>query len=230
MVRPTTQLCSTATSTDTGNNPIAWQTVPLRETVLCLIARISSRVFLGEELCRNEDWLKITRDYTVDSFKAAEFLRLWPTSIRFIVHWFLPSCRVARAHVATARRVIDPVIQKRREQKRLDSKVEFDDALEWFEKESKGNPYDPAIGQLVLSMAAIHTTTDLVCQVLTDLTQHPEMLEPLRKEIITALQDGGWKKTSLYNMKLLDSVIKESQRMKPIGIGKPLTLTHLPHH
>lgn len=200
---------------------IEWQAKPLRETVLRLIARISSRVFLGDELCRNEDWLKVTREYTVDSFRAAEELRLWPASVRFAVHWFLPSCRKARDHVATARRVIKPVLEKRREQKKVDGdKVDFDDALEWFEKEAKGTPYDPAVAQLVLSMAAIHTTTDLICQVLTDLTRHPEMLQPVRDEIIGALQDGGWKKTSLYNMKLLDSVIKESQRMKPIGVGK----------
>ncbi|KAK3326799.1 putative cytochrome P450 monooxygenase [Apodospora peruviana] len=195
-----------------------WQSVPLRETLLRLVARISSRVFLGEELCRNEEWLKVTREYTVDSFKAAEYLRFFPTWTRPFVHWFLPSCRVARGHVATARRVIAPVLQKRREQKNSNEKVEFDDAMEWFEKEAKGQEYDPAISQLVLSMAAIHTTTDLVSQVLTDLCKHPEIVEPLRKEIVACLEDGGWKKTSLYNMKLLDSVIKETQRVKPVSM------------
>ena len=38
--------------------------------------------------------------------------------------------------------------------------------------------------------------------------------------MITVLGEGGWTKTSLHNMKLLDSVIKESQRTKPIGLGK----------
>lgn len=32
-----------------------WHEIPLRETILHAIARISSRVFLGEELCRNEE-------------------------------------------------------------------------------------------------------------------------------------------------------------------------------
>ncbi|KAH7049327.1 cytochrome P450, partial [Macrophomina phaseolina] len=37
-----------------------------------------------------------------------------------------------------------------------------------------------------------------------------------RKEIIEVLQaDGGWKKTSLYKLKLLDSCMKESQRLHP---------------
>ncbi|KAK0614946.1 cytochrome P450 [Bombardia bombarda] len=195
-----------------------WQTVPLRETMLRLLARISSRVFLGEELCRDEAWLKVTREYTVDGFRAAEELRLWPAPTRFFVHWFLPLCRRARAHVSQARRVIGPVLERRRQQKKAYPTVQFDDALEWFEQTAKGQPYDPAIVQLVMSLAAIHTTTDLVCQVLIDIAGHPEILQPLREEMITTLREHGWKKMSLYNMKLLDSVIKETQRVKPIGI------------
>ena len=100
--------------------------------------------------------------------------------------------------------------------------VDGDDAIDWFERTSNGRSYDPAMVQLVMSLAAIHTTTDLVCQTLMDIAQHPEILEPLREEISTILKEEGWRKTSLYKMKLLDSVIKESQRMKPIGISKSM--------
>ena len=55
---------------------------------------------------------------------------------------------------------------------------------------------------------------------MTDLCRNPEIIGELRQEITKALRDGGWKKTSLYNMKLLDSVIKESLRVKPTGIGR----------
>ena len=137
----------------------------------------------------------------------------------------MPACQVARAHVATARRVITPVLEKRRQQKKTDPTAKFDDAMEWFETESydpktgKRAEYDPAVAQLVMSMAAIHTTTDLVCQVLIDIHRHGrDLLPEIRDEIVSCLREGGWKKTSLYNMKLLDSVIKETQRVKPIGI------------
>lgn len=77
-------------------------------------------------------------------------------------------------------------------------------------------------------MAALHerltliTQSDMITQVIYDIAQNPEVIEPLRKEMVEVLTKGGWKKTSLYNLKLLDSVIKESQRLKPIGSGKPL--------
>lgn len=192
--------------------------------MLQLIARISSRVFLGEELCRDEAWLRITREYTITAFRAAEELRVYPVLVRYIVHWFMPSCQKARALVKEARRVIGPVIeQRRRARKEAEANgLEYkapEDAIEWFEAEAHGAAYDPPNAQLIMSIAAIHTTTDLTCQTLTCIAQHPEIIGELREEIRSALAEGGWQKTTLYNMKLLDSVIKESQRLKPIGLG-----------
>ena len=98
---------------------------------LRLVSRVSSRVFLGEEVCRNPDWLRVTREYTVDGFRAAEELRLWPVPLRYLVHWFLPSCRLARSHVREARRIIHGLLEKRRSQERLAEKVQYEDAIEW---------------------------------------------------------------------------------------------------
>lgn len=198
----------------------------MNSTFLHFVARISSRVFLGTELCRNEAWLKITKDYTSNGFTATDRLREYPVFLRGIVHWFLPNCRAARAQIREAAAIIQPVIDKRRALKAAAAAEgkpapEYSDAIEWFEQASvsKGTPYNPAVSQLFLSTVAIHTTTDLLGQVLVDLANHPEVVDDLRKEILEVLREGGWKKTSLYNMKLLDSVVKESQRMKPLQLG-----------
>lgn len=103
-----------------------------REKFIRLVARVSSRVFLGEEICRNDDWLRVTREYTVNGFMAAEELRLWPAPLRGIVHWFLPSCQRARADVAETRSIISDVLEKRRLQKQRGEKVDYEDALEWY--------------------------------------------------------------------------------------------------
>ncbi len=110
----------------------AWHTVALRDMALRLVSRVSSRVFLGEEVCRNPDWLRVTREYTVDGYRAAEELRLWPAPLRYLVHRFLPSCSLARSHVREARRIINGVLEKRRAQERLGEKVQYEDAIEWY--------------------------------------------------------------------------------------------------
>lgn len=204
---------------------LEWHSIDFKDTILQLVARVSSRVFLGELLCRDEEWLRITRDYTTSSFIAAEELRLWPAPLRPVVHWFLPKCGELRALVRKAREVVRPILEERQRQKMNPPQTEsekakvFDDAIEWFETAANGRPYDPISAQLLLSTAAIHTTTDLTCQTLTKIAQNPEILAPLRKEIADVLQEHGWKKTALYEMKLLDSVIKEGQRTKPSSIG-----------
>lgn len=209
-----------------------WHAVPLKQTILPFVSRLSSRVFLGEELCRDPAWLRITANYTTDAFRAAQELRLWPAFLRRIAVRFLPRCRVLRAEVSEASRLLNNVLEKRRlEKEAAVEPKEYHDMIEWFEQVARGRKYDPAIMQLGMSFAAIHTTTDMITQLLFDLARNPELIEPLRREVVTVLSEGGWRKSSLYKLKLLDSVIKESQRMKPIGFGKsaPCLAHHVAH-
>jgi len=41
-----------------------WSTIKPYHSVLRLVARISARVFLGLPLCRNEEWLEISTEFT----------------------------------------------------------------------------------------------------------------------------------------------------------------------
>ncbi|KAF4826810.1 Cytochrome P450 monooygenase 1 [Colletotrichum tropicale] len=200
-----------------------WKEFVLRPTLLDLVARISARVFLGEEGCRNPAWLKITKEYTVDAFIAGVELRKYPPGIRHVIHWFLPQCKAIRAHQQTARNIINEVLHARKveDQQRLAQGLKpkpRNDAVEWFEQMAKGRNYDAATFQIALAIAAVHTTTDLLSQTLYDIMQHPEIVPALREEIATVISQDGWEKTALYKMKLMDSVIKESQRIKPPNV------------
>ncbi|KAI8247611.1 Cytochrome P450 monooygenase 2 [Colletotrichum sp. SAR 10_98] len=202
-----------------GESP-EWRSVAAKDAILDLVARLSSRVFLGNELCRNEAWLRVTKDYTVISFMAAMKLTFVPRPLRPLVHWFLPDCRLVRQHLAQARALISGVIEQRRSAKREaaakgEEAPSHNDAIEWAEMECKGQAYDAAVFQLTLSFAAIHTTTDLLAQTMLFLANQPELITPLREEVVQVLKAEGWRKTALYNMKLMDSALKETQRMKP---------------
>lgn len=153
---------------------------------------------------------------------AVSAVKRYPRVLHRFVHWFLPQTRQLRSQVAEARRIIQPVIDQRAAAGWVhpgnESGKKYTDALQWMYELSKGKAYDFAMGQLGLSLAAIHTTADLLTQVIYDLCQHPDMIQPLRDEIVAVLGGGGWKRTALYKMKLMDSVIKESQRLKPPGL------------
>ncbi|KPM34791.1 hypothetical protein AK830_g11779 [Neonectria ditissima] len=178
-----------------------WQEAPIMDTMLELVARLSSRVFLGEILCRNEDWLAITKSYTVNTTAAGDLLRQYPK-------WLRPF-------------VLDPLLQKRKEERDLalaTGKPEptYNDTIQWLVEESRGSPYDPVAAQLGFSVVAIHTTSDLTTETMLRLAERPELINDIIQEIEEVLKVEGWTKTALYSMKLLDSVIKEAQRLKPL--------------
>uniref|UniRef100_A0A8H7N690 Uncharacterized protein n=1 Tax=Bionectria ochroleuca TaxID=29856 RepID=A0A8H7N690_BIOOC len=222
VTEPLSEETNFATGLHFGKSP-EWKAFTIYPEILDIVARISSRVFLGPAVCRNQDWLDITKSYTLEAFSAATSLREYPNWLRNLVHWFHPGCTALRVKGAKAKEIITPAIEERRKAReesaaRGEPPTFYNDAIEWLEEESKGVSYDAAVTQLSLSMAAIHTTSDLLTETLLRLARRPGLVEELRQEITDVLQAEGWKKTSLYNMKLLDSVIKESQRLRPISM------------
>ncbi|KIL85008.1 cytochrome p450 monooxygenase [Fusarium avenaceum] len=202
------------------SNSLEWQDIQIQAATLDLVARLSSRVFLGDKICRNEAWLKITKEYTILVFTAAAKMNLVPALFRPLAMWLDPTCKQVRAALAGAHSIMAPMIEARRKlvadaQKSGQKVPVFNDAIEWAETEAKDPSYNAAVFQLTMSFAAIHTTTDLLTQTLIRLADKPEVITPLREEIVAVLKTEGWKKAALYNMKLLDSAIKEAQRLKP---------------
>ncbi|KAI6355346.1 hypothetical protein MCOR25_008232 [Pyricularia grisea] len=191
------------------------------DKIMALVSRISSRIFMGEELCRSKEWVEASGAWVQAAFKVVYALRLFPRSWRPYVHWFLPVARDARRKVKICREILQPHIDVRRVVKaEAIAKGEpnpFDDSIEWFEQECKTN-YDPATCQLQLTLLAIHTTTDLLVTALVDIAKHPEIIGPLREEIINVLSTEGLKKSAFQKLRLMDAVLKESQRLRPLMI------------
>jgi cytochrome P450 len=90
----------------------------------------------------------------------------------------------------------------------------------WLRELSGGKKYDPTIIHMSMFSVGIHTTTDMLTQLVYDLSSREELVQQLREEILSVVaEDGGLQKGSLDKLKLLDSVMKESQRLKPANIG-----------
>lgn len=201
-----------------------WHEVIASRDMLGLISRLSSRVFVGEEMCHNEDWIKASSEYTTAAFTHGDKLRAWPRSLRPLVHWFMPEAKEVRDKLKAARQAIKPLIEQRQARKaeavaRGESQPVYNDSLEWFEQEYTAG-YDPAVAQIALSIVAIHTTSDLLQMAMFSIARHPELFAPLREEVVQVLGSHGLTKQALYDLKLMDSVIKEAQRIKPVLLGK----------
>ncbi|KAF4452604.1 putative cytochrome P450 monooxygenase (lovA) [Fusarium austroafricanum] len=198
-----------------------WHEMNPQQDVVRIVSRMSSRVFMGKSLCRDDEWVRVSGEYTVQSFNTGDILRTYPRWSRPFVHWFLPSCWALRKKLAEARQCLKPHLERRKvveaEARAQGKPSPFDDSIAWFDKE--GSKRHPALMQISLSLVAIHTTSDLLMETLFNIAQHSELFQPLRKEIIHVLSTEGLKKTALYNLKLMDSVLKESQRLRPVLLG-----------
>lgn len=170
-------------------------------------------------MCRKKRWVDLHTDYTVAVITAVQALRKWPRALVPIVHRFHPKARAARALLNEARSMIQPMHEHRKRDMAAGKPVPAD-TLTWFEEVAKGQPYDPAVAQLTMALAGLHSSTDLLCAVMLDLIEHPEVVEALRQELVQVLKREGWKQSTFSHLTLMDSVLKESQRLKPVGRGR----------
>ncbi|KAI8634414.1 cytochrome P450 [Xylariaceae sp. FL1651] len=214
-----------------------WTTREIRQDLLEVVARVSSRVFLGAGLCRNRRWLDIAKTYTVDSFVLSYLMRLAPPLLRPFAYLLAPHSYRLRKAIRDAHTLITPEVQRRKAavdaaRAAGEKPPKVADTIGWMYDVAKGQDLDFVSGQLSLTLAAIHTTTETTCRALLDLCKYPEVAQQLRDEIIDVVGREGWARTTLYKLKLMDSFLKESQRLTPLGtismnryVEKDLTLS-----
>lgn len=206
--------------------PTEWQEIKFFPVSLHLAARLSAKILLGDRLCRSRDWIAVSINFAGVVLRAGRALHAWPVLLRPLVHRFLPTLRFLRAQIAHARRIMEPELAARRSERSGMEKERSMDSLSWIDEVRRGRDFDVVAGQLFLTFAAIHTTSSALTAMLYDLLRNPEYFGLLREEIVRVFEeDGGWSKNSLYKLRLMDSCLKESQRLHILGPRKFDTLS-----
>lgn len=199
-----------------------WTPVKLQPFTLRAIARMTGYAFVGPALNRNEKWMDTSTNYAVHVFLAAVKLQFFPDWMRPVAQYLVSDLRQIDRDIAQAKGMLQPIIEERMRDMECPGYEENkpDDFVQWLlESLSEEDKKDAQLQtelQLILSAAAIHTTTNLAAECLFDLAAHPELQEVLREEASEVLEkDGGWaKKESMARLKKMDSFIKEVQRLE----------------
>ena len=131
-----------------------------------------------------------------------------------------------RKEYADAQRLITPEIEFCKERTRKahaagQKASKTADMIGWMYEVARERSLDISYvdNQLGLTLAAIHTTSEALATLLLHVIQHPEIMEPLRREIIQVVGEHGWSKQALYKLRLMDSLLRESQRCHGINYG-----------
>ncbi|EED13570.1 cytochrome P450, putative [Talaromyces stipitatus ATCC 10500] len=221
--------------TDTTN----WVEVEAFPTCLKLVTRAANRVFAGEEICRNEDFLEHSKQYTQGTVFASMALRLIPKVLRPLASPILLLHN--NQHFRVCARICVPVVQERirnTKAKQTDESFEWEppvDALQWLVEEcintEDPKELDPVLitrRLLLLNMVAIHTTSISITHAILNVNtfEHSEqVIASLREECNRLLgeNNGVWTKAALNDALRLDSTIKESMRcddLEPFSTGR----------
>jgi hypothetical protein len=205
----------------------SWQPLNWEDGTTGDISRAAASIFVGPELASDPDWQHVSRAYVQDFFAAVSEMHAWHPWIRNIVQWRLPHASACRAGLKRARQMVNKVVEKRRQEveaatQRGQEPPEYYDAIAWTLESPAANVFEPGDVQLALAMAALFTTTEVLRQVLIEITRRPEYVEPLKEEIEGAIVDDKITAASLASLQLLDSFMKGSQKQIP-PTGKLLT-------
>jgi ent-kaurene oxidase len=176
-------------------------------------------MFGGTTLSHNKEWVKSSIDFAIDGFVGAQRIKRYPEFIKPLVACFIPEIRKIADHYAAAEAAAIPMLESRR---RTGEKAM--DLLYWMAEQAKDEEQDMKFLAGILlkvSFAAIHTSAAAPAQLLYDLCEHPEFIEPLREEVNNVIgPDGLVDKAGFMKMAKMDSFMKESQRFNPLLLSE----------
>ncbi|KAF7370036.1 hypothetical protein MSAN_00633600 [Mycena sanguinolenta] len=215
-----------------------WTPVTVSPMTMKVVARTLNHVFVGLPTCRNEDYLNLAMQYTIDVVLRAQLIYLLPSFLRPI---FGPLISSRNQSVRKGLKHLGPIIEYRIEQEKQhgsDWPGKPNDYLSWLLESVDINDEHTAADIvwriLGMNMSGIHTTSSVTyfpillsipahtmiqtfTHALFDLTTQPSYIIALREEAEQVVKEHGWTKAALNKMHKIDSFLRESQRMHNTG-------------
>lgn len=193
-----------------------WTEVPSFLMAKRVITAANSRVFFGEQLSGNSEFLKAALEYPEDLLKAAEILRLIPSAFApFLSPFLMRQYQASKILVRYLIPVVESRLKRRTSGHTFESHAKPVDCIEFFVDANsvKESWSAQKIVQVILGIwfASVHQPAISLVYALDDLCNYPKYAELLRNGIETCHSIGE----SLDSLPILDSFLKESARLHP---------------
>jgi cytochrome P450 len=203
-----------------------WTEVNINSKVMDIITKVSGRIFVGQDLSQDPEYLECGSMYTFVLFDAVRAIKLVRPWLRPFLVPRLPEMKKLREMEKRAANYLQPIVRERLEAQKNDPNWQKpDDMMQWLLTRSveKGEVSVEHLAkvQLGLIFAGIHTTTMTATNIVYTLAVTPEYIEPIREEVRNAMHDNDGKITTraLQQMVKLDSYMKEVFRLYPPGLS-----------
>ncbi|KAI7925723.1 ent-kaurene oxidase [Pyricularia oryzae] len=183
-------------------------------SILRLASRMSSRIFMGKDICKDPVWFKALLDYISDIGAQRNIISGWPLSLRPIIYRLVPASFRIKRKLQKCRDVLKPHLERRaaiiKDALARGEPNPFDDSIQWYENEVGDGEKDHAVFQIGIFLVAIPNTADTLMQTLHHLALNPEYISVMREEVIRVIGTHGLNKAALQKLDFMDSCLKES--------------------
>ncbi|KAJ2984970.1 hypothetical protein NUW58_g5785 [Xylaria curta] len=202
-----------------------WKTIPGSELATNIVSRTVSFILVGPTLCRNREWQQIAIEATFAIVEASLGLRAkYTPNWRWLARWQDGTGQRLGEIRKRAMELVKPLYDERRQALNQKDGQSFYDTIYWLlsKREADKSLKGVVDQQLFMTLASIHTTGGTLQSILFDWLDHPEYHAEITAEINEALAEvqssgGKWTLQRVAAMKKLDSFMKESTRINPVG-------------
>jgi hypothetical protein len=134
------------------------------EAILPIISRVTGRILVGTELCRNPEWIQLTIENTTGIMKSAMGIRaIYPSQWQWLAPWTAPWRNELINLRKKAAKLIEPTYKRRLSSA---SNEKANDVVQWLINNAEGKPTtsgEIADAVLFLYMAGIQYVRYYLC-------------------------------------------------------------------
>lgn len=229
LIGPMQTLCFQAAEKEMPQCP-DWSSVVLYPKIMELFSRMSARVMVGPELC--DAWPAISMRYITRVLAAQGAIRkrYWP-SLYWTAYYLSPEVAQVNEARREAAELVRPVLEARQAAfASFGAPAERpDDFIQWIMDSYRAGgravtPDETVQNIFIVMFASMHGTSFVALQSLFSILGTPGAVAEIREEInrVSEHELGSspvWTRHALGELRMLDSFMKETLRMKPFQEG-----------
>ncbi|KAI9154759.1 Ent-kaurene oxidase-like protein [Paramyrothecium foliicola] len=201
-----------------------WTEINIHNKLLRIVAMASGHIFVGSDMCRNEQYLYAIINYTLDVTTGAYTIGYIPKLLRPWIGKWLPQITKIDRHRKELKEILQPTISARKKASEDPDYQKPEDLLQWLidapeQVVGKLSNLRIARYQLEAARVSVHTTTLTALNMFYTIAADPNLASVLREDVQQALSKTGgqYSQIALQEMKKLDSCLKEVMRYHPMG-------------
>lgn len=230
LIEPMQTLCFRTADKEMSTYP-DWTSVVLYPKIFELFSSMSARVMVGPELC--EAWPAIAAKYITRVLAAQRAIRSrYNPMFYWTAYYLCPEVALVNETRREAAELVRPVLEARQAAFAAHGTdaEKHDDFIQWimenYRAKGKTVSADETVQNIFIVMfASMHGTSFIALQSLFNLVGTPGALADIRSEIERVSRDelkGSpvWTRHALGELRTMDSLMKETLRLKPFQEGK----------